>query len=108
MKKDRINQKEMAFYKLYTAFKEDPNRWVSAWEFVGEMYIKELSKWVLMSYKTPTNGLEIFFDNPGLIERQKFTGKSGGKYYQYRFAPNPSAEKIKDPALHEFYRKIKK
>lgn len=103
----KLTQKEMAFYKLYTAFREEPGRWVSAWEFVGEMFVKELNLWVLMSYKTPTNGLDIFFENPGLLERQKVRGKSGSRYYQYRIAPNPAPEKIKDDALFQFYKIIK-
>ncbi len=103
----KINQKEMVFYKLYKAFKEDPERWVSAWEFVGEMFIEELNTWVFMSYKTPANGVKIYFDNPGLIERQKVMGKSGSEYYAYRFTPKPVLSLIVDPKLREFYQKIK-
>lgn len=95
MKKLKITQEFQVFYKLYQSFKEDKQRWVSAWEFVGEMYVKELDQWTLMTYKTPANGVKIYFDNPGLIERQRITGKSGAKYYQYRFVENVNASLIK-------------
>lgn len=98
----------MFFYKLYRAYKEDPERWVKIWEFVGEMFIEELNTWVLMSYKTPTNGSEIFFDNPKLVERRKVVGKTGARYFEYRLAPNPSVDKIQEQKLLDFYLKIKK
>lgn len=107
MKKD-ITQKQMVFYKLYKSFKEYPERWVAAWEFVGEIFIAEVNRWVLMSYKTPANGVAIYFENPGLIERQKITGKSGAKYYCYRFARGAKAEHIIDADLQFFYRIIKR
>lgn len=106
-KKLKITQEFQVFYKLYQSYKEDPLRWVSAWEFVGEMFIKELNEWTLMSYKTPTNGLNIFFKNPGLVERQMFKGKSGSQYYQYRFAPGVSSALILDKDLLSFYNLIK-
>ena len=110
----RITQKEMVFYKLYKEFNKNPFRYVNAWEFVGEMYISELDKWVLMSYKTPANGVKIYFENPGLIERIRVEGKSGSKYYAYRFVPDMRIGflneiidyKIIDPNLREFYKKI--
>lgn len=107
MKKLKITQEFQVFYKLYQSFKEDRTKWVSAWEFVGEMYIAELDVWTLMTYKTPANGVKIYFDNPNLIERQRVTGKSGAKYYQYRFSPNVSASLIRDPKLLDFYTRIK-
>jgi len=107
-RRDSFTQREMAFYKLYKAYKEDQSKWVAVWEFVGEIYIEELNKWAFMSYKTPANGLTIFFDNPDLLERRKVTGKSGARYYEYRIAPNPNAEKIRDEELLKFYRRIKR
>lgn len=107
MKKLKITQEFQVFYKLYTSFKEDPERWVSTWEFVGEMFIKELNEWVLMSYKTPTNGLNIYFKNPGLIERRMFKGKSGSNYYQYRFSQNVTSDLIIQKELLDFYNLIR-
>lgn len=106
--RDKFSQKELVFYKLYTAYREDKERWLPTWEFVGEILVKETGKWALMSYKTPTNGLKIFFDNPGLIERRWKRGRSGATYYEYRIAPLPTEAKILDEKLLKFYRKIKK
>lgn len=108
MKEIKITQEFQVFYKLYQSYKENKERWVSAWEFVGEMYVKELDQWTLMTYKTPANGIKIFFDNPRLIERQRITGKSGAKYYQYRFKSGVDASCIDDPDLLKFYNLIKK
>lgn len=95
----------MFFYKLYTEAKKDKNRFVAAWEFVGEMFIKELNTWVLMSYKTPANGAKIYFENPGLIERTTISGKSGSYYYGYRIVGG--TDLIADKILIDFYREIK-
>lgn len=103
MKENKITQKRAVFYILWKAFREDPQQYVPAWKFVGELYIKEIDTHFFMSYKCPTNGLEIFADNPGLVERRYFTGKSGAKYYEYRIAANPSIEKIKEKNIAEFY-----
>lgn len=108
MKADKITQKKAVFYILWKAYKENPEQYTPAWKFVGELAVPELNKAFFMSYKCPTNGLDIYFDNPGLIERRYFTGKSGAKYYEYRIAPNPSVEKIKDESIIEFYKLIKK
>ncbi len=99
-------QEQLFFYKLYTEHKKEPERYVPAWEFVGEIFVPELNRWFLMSYKTPANGAAIFFKNPGLIERQNVRGKSGSKYFAYRIAPNPSAAKIQQENILEFYKKI--
>jgi hypothetical protein len=107
MKKFKVTQEFQVFYKLYSTYKQDKTKWVSAWEFVGELYIPELEVWTLMTYKTPANGIKIFFTNPGLIERKRVVGKSGAKYYQYRFSQNAGASLIQDPELLNFYNLIK-
>lgn len=101
-------QRELAFYKLYVEFKLDPERYVQTWEFGGEIQIKPMNKWALMTYKCPARLSEIYLQNPGLLDRKKFTGKSGSTYFGYRIAPSPSATKIKDEKLLAFYGKIKK
>lgn len=105
--RNRITQKQLAFYKLYIERKLDPTRYVNTWEFGGEILIKEFGKWGLMTYKCPTRLTDIFQENPWLLKRERITGKSGSKYYAYRFADNASMELIEDPSLREFYRKIK-
>ncbi len=107
MKKEKLSQKCLAFYKLYTEYKKDPLRYVPTWEFGGEVYVQQINEWGLMSYKCPTRLTEIFKGNPGLLNREQVRGRSGSKYYQYRVAPNPSLEKIQDHALLEFYKRIK-
>ena len=75
----KITQKKAVFYILYKAFKKNPNEYIPAWKFVGELFIEELNKWFFMSYKCPANGINIYFENPDLIERQQTIGKSGAK-----------------------------
>jgi len=96
----------MAFYQLYKNHQADPMRYVPAWEFVGEMLISEIERWVLMSYKTPANGLKIYFDNPGLVERIQVRGKSGSKYYAYRIRPGATKANIVEADLIDFYNKV--
>lgn len=97
----------MVFYKLYLCRKEDSERLIPAWEFLGEMFIKELNKWVLLSYKCPTRLTDIFEENPGLLIRDWIKGKSGAEYYGYRFKEGVTATDIQDPKLLKFYQLIK-
>ena len=103
----KVTQKEMVFYKLYIERAKDPVRFVATWEFGGEMFIKELNEWVLMSYKCPTRLTELFQDNPTLIERDVIVGKSGSEYYGYRFKEGCSMDDIRDQTLRDFYKLIK-
>lgn len=103
----KVTQKEMVFYKLYIERVKDPERYVPTWEFGGEMFIKELNEWVLMSYKCPTRLTELIQDNPSLIERDVIKGKSGAEYYGYRFKEGCSMDDISDQSLKDFYRLIK-
>lgn len=107
MTKNKINQKMMVFYILWKAYRENPEQYVPVWRFLGEIFIEELKQNVFASYKCPANGVDLFFENPDLIERRNTTGKSGAKYYEYRIKPNPSAEKIKDPIIFEFYKLLR-
>jgi len=104
----KITQKQLAFYKLYQARKEDRGRYVPTWEFGGEIFVAELNLWGLMSYKCPTRLTDIFQENIGLLERVQIKGKSGSKYFAYRFAANVSRELIKDEKLMKLYNAINK
>jgi len=106
-KTDKITQKKAVFYILWKAYKENPEQFVPAWRFVGELAIPELDKYFFMSYKCPANGVELYFENPGLIERRITTGRSGAKYYEYRIAPNPTLDKIKDENILKFHKMVK-
>lgn len=103
----KVTQKQAAFYTLYSAFKAEPERYIPTFEFVGEMEIPELGVWVLRSYKCPTRLTDIFQENPRLLERRLITGKSGAKYYGYRFAAGVTSACIDDPTLQDFYKLIK-
>lgn len=107
MQKRKITQKKAVFYVLWKAYREDPKQFIPAWKFVGELEISELDVWFFMSYKCPANGVDIYFENPELIERRQTKGKTGAKYYEYRIAANPSVDKIKDPELLQFYKDLK-
>lgn len=107
MKKGRVTQKQMALYKLVKENRENRDRYVPTWEFVGEMEIKELGKWVLMSYKCPTRLTDIYQENPRLLERTQIRGKSGSKYYGYRLRHGSSSDDIIEESLKEFYPKIR-
>lgn len=106
MRKPRLTQKKAVFYVLWQARKQDKDQYVPAWKFVGELYIKEQGRWFFMSYKTPANGVAIYHENPGLIERRETRGKSGAKYYEYRITPHATFNLIKDEDLRRFARGI--
>ena len=102
-----ITQKQAAFYKLYSSWSENKDRYVPLWEFLGEMYIKPINVWVLMSYKCPTRLSDLYNENPNLLERTLITGKSGSTYFGYRFRIGVSPDDIQDPKIREFYKLIK-
>lgn len=104
----KVTQKQAAFYTLYIGRKEDSSKYIPTWQFVGEIYIPELKTWVLRSYKCPTRLTDIYQENPGLLERRLTTGKSGSKYYEYRFALGVTPSQIQESSLQDFYRLIKK
>jgi len=102
----KLTQKKAVFYVLWQAHKQDPDAYVPAWKFVGELYLKELDEWFFMSYKCPANGVQIYFDNPGLIERRETVGKTGAKYFEYRMTLAPTLSMIQDQDLRQFAEKI--
>jgi hypothetical protein len=108
MKKKIMTQKKAVFYILYKAHKENAEQFVPTWKFVGELHVPEIDEWFMMSYKCPTNGLEIYFDNPNLLERRYVSGKTGAKYYEYRFSPNATPSNIIEKELIEFLSMIKR
>lgn len=93
---------------LYCAHKENPEKYLEVWRFIGEIYIKELNHYGFMSYTCVHRTFELFDENTGLIERRKVMGKSGARYYEYRISPSVTVALIKDTALLGFYQRIKK
>lgn len=106
-KKGELSQKQLVFYVLYREQKKDLERYVSAFEFVGEIFVEPVSAWFLMSYKCPTRLTDIFQENPNLLERKLITGKSGAQYFCYRFKGNLLVDNICDDTLRSFYYLIK-
>jgi len=107
MTKNKITQKEAIFYILYKAFKATPGEYVPVFKFMGETFCQEVNKWGFVSHECSARASEMKKKNPELIQIQTITGKSGAKYYGYRFCYNPSIEMIKDEQLLEFYKIIK-
>lgn len=103
---NRITQKKSAFYKLWKEKKGGSSRFIPTWEFLGEMLIKELNEWVLMSYKCPTRLTDLFQENPSLLERKMLEGKSGAQYYGYRLRPGATPKDIKDEIILSFYKQL--
>lgn len=108
--KNRITQKQLAFYKLYKFYKSNRGEYLNTWEFVGEIEVERNGgkSWEMMSYKCPTRLTDIFQENPDLLDREWVRGKSGSEYYQYRLAITATPNLIKDPSLIQFFREIKK
>lgn len=104
--------KQSIFYKLYKEYrqaiekKEDP-RFVPVYELMGEIYMQELGRWGYVSYECSARASEIMKENPDLLQRQYITGKSGAKYYGYRFKPGVTANQIEEDSLKGFYMKIR-
>lgn len=104
----KISQKQAVFYKLYKEWLKDDERYVPAWEFVGEIKIEPFDSWFLMSYKCPTRLTDIYQENPDIIERDLIIGKSGAYYYGYRLKNPLDVKLIKDHTLFSFFEKIHK
>lgn len=100
--KKQMTQKRAVFYMLYKAHKENPEEYIPAWKFVGELFVPEINEWFFMSYKCPANGVMIHFDNPNLIERRFVTGKTGAKYFEYRIRQGVTTSDIVEPSLISF------
>ena len=108
MAKKKITQIQTIFYRLYKHYKsEKRDEYIPIFDFIGEIYIEELKEWGFMSYELPARFADLKRENPNLLEHKVITGKSGANYYAYRFAANPSPEKILEPSLFEFYKRLK-
>lgn len=103
----KMTQKKAVFYILWKSFRENPEAFVPAWKFVGELEIPEIGEDFFMSYKCPANGVNIHFENPGLLERREVNGRSGSKYFEYKIWRGSSRETIIDTDLREFYDRLK-
>ncbi len=107
MKKNKITQKQLAFYILYKARENDPEEYIPTWKFVGELQITELNLWEMASYKCPTRLSDLNQENPNMLERILIEGKSGAKYYSYRLRVGITPQDMIDPAIYSFYKHLK-
>lgn len=98
----KLTQKKTALFILWQAHQEDPEQYLPVWKFIGEIFVPVLNEWFFMSYKGPANGMAIYHENPGMLERRITIGKSGAKYYEYRLAPGADISTIKGDDIREF------
>lgn len=81
---NKISQKKACFLLLYQA----KGNYLPAYYFVGERLVLETTNTpemtVFLSYKAPVRLSDLFYDYIG-VEREEVIGKSGAKYYKYRF-----------------------
>lgn len=106
-KRGKLTQKELVFYMLWKSYKQDPEKYLEVWRFIGEVYVEEVRQHGFMSYICVHRTFEVFDTNPGLVERIKVTGKSGSKFYAYRLSKNATSKTIVDQDIQAFYKKIK-
>ena len=99
---NKISQKQLAFYTLLKSHLKDKKDFVKTWECVGEIYIKELHKRKLASYKCPTRLTELFKENIGMLERTKVE-RDGYFYYQYKIK---NLKKMTENTIIRFYKEL--
>lgn len=108
----RATQVETIFYKLYTEHQAaraegKTPRYIPVHEFMGEMYVQPLGKWGYVSYECSARLSGIMSENPGLLSRVKIEGKSGAKYFGYRFSLEVKPDLIRDESLRALHSKMK-
>ena len=106
MKVKKLSQKQIAFCILYQSFKEDKEKYIPAWKFVGEVFIEPLNRHEFMSYKCPTRLTDLFTENPDLLERIEVKGLSGSKYFAYRIRDGATSADIKDHKIEELRKNL--
>lgn len=104
----RVTQKQACFYRLLKNRNEEGNVFIPVHQFMGEIYVKELDLWGYVSYECSARLSEMFSENPGLIARERITGKSGAKYYGYRIHREATSAQINDADLRVIYEAVKK
>lgn len=105
--KNKITQKQLAFYIMYKARETNPTEYIPTWKFVGEIHVVELNRWEMASYKCPTRLTDLYQENPNMVERVLIKGKSGAKYYAYRLRVGVAPSDILDKAVYDFYKRVK-
>jgi hypothetical protein len=95
----------LAFALLYQ--NKSSGEYIPAWKFVGEIEVQKIGTYGFMSYKCPARLSDLYNENPGLLERTMLEGKSGAKYYGYRFGASARRENIADKKMLAFYERIR-
>lgn len=127
MTKKKLTQTEAIFYLMYKSFKnqlpdfrkqiifEGKNDlsdtkafYIPVFKFMGEIYCEELGLWGYVSHECSARCSELKKVNRNLIDVTTIEGKSGARYYGYRFSPNATPSLIDDPKLKEFYKLVAK
>ena len=103
MKLTKLTQARAVFYLLWKTYQKNPKEFMPTWRALGELEVPELGEVFFMSYKTPANGFNIFFQNPDLIEREWTEGRSGAKYFTYRLKSPFLESNIVEKNLRDFY-----
>ena len=103
----RVTQHQGIFYQLYKARFENPEQYIPIWKLIGEIFIKEISQWVFISYEVSARMSELYRKNSNLFQRIEIEGKTGAKYFAYRININVVPEDILDIDLKKFYKLIK-
>ncbi len=110
MTKKKLTQKEAIFYTLFKNFKnpETKENFIPVFKFMGEIYAEELGLWGYVSHECSARCSELKKTNNKLIEVKEITGKSGARYFGYRFYPTATPSLIEDPGLQKFYKTLAK
>lgn len=127
MTKKKLTQTEAIFYVMFKSFKNElpdfkkqiifegkndlsntKGYFIPVFKFMGEVYCEELGLWGYVSHECSARCSELKKINRNLIDVTTIEGKSGARYYGYRFAPDATPSMINDEKLLEFYKLVSK
>ena len=103
MAKKKVTQKEAIFYALYKHLREKPGEYIPVFNFMGEIYVKEVALWGFVSHECSARCSEMKKENPDLIQSTVIIAKSGARYFGYRLNPEPKRNMINDDSLRKLH-----
>lgn len=114
----KITQREAVFYQMYTLHRREkaegkPHDFINVFDFMGEVYCKEVGKYGFVSHMCSARASELFAENKNwrtnenLFERKKVHGRSGAVWYAYRLNTHPREELIISDDLKRFYKQLR-
>ena len=97
--KPKYSQTQLAFHQLLQA-----TDWLAPHDFMGEILVN--GEFYFGTYSAPKRLSDLFLENPGLLEREMFTGQSGAKYFRYKIKEprdlfDDIASRVEDKGLLE-------